>query len=70
MKNPMLDQLQQKSLNNNNNNDFLQNLNPQIATIINQYGNGDPKTAFYQYAKFLGKDPDVILNMIRTFSGR
>ena len=70
MKNPMLNQLR-PSLNNNNSNnktEVLQNLlaqNPQINTIINQYGNGDPKTAFYEYARMTGKDPDLILNMIK-----
>lgn len=71
MKNPMLNQLRPSSNNNNNNskNEVLQNIlaqNPQINTIINQYGNGDPKTAFYEYARITGKNPDLILNMIKN----
>ncbi len=69
MKNPMLNQLTKPSLNNNNsNNEVFQNLlakNPQINMLINQYGNGDPKTAFYEYARMTGRDPDLILNMIK-----
>ena len=70
MKNPMLNQLRPSSNNNNNSkNEVLQNIlaqNPQINTIINQYGNGDPKTAFYEYARITGKNPDLILNMIKN----
>lgn len=43
---------------------LIQN-NPQITTLINQYGNGDPKAAFYEYARRNGQDPEQILNLIK-----
>ena len=37
--------------------------NPQVQSIINQYGN--PKNAFYALAKQKGINPDEILKMIK-----
>lgn len=84
MENPMLQMLNQsRQLNNQPNNlmtllensnnpeALIKNLisqNPQITNLINQYGNGDPKTAFYAYAQKTGKDPEQILNMLKKFS--
>lgn len=81
MGNPMLNQL--KQLPNNARPDLLsmlqkssnpqaliQNMiaqNPQINNIINQYGGGNPKSAFYEYARQTGKDPNLVLNAIKKF---
>lgn len=82
MPNPMLEKLdqvrQQPQTNNmlsllqnsNNPQELMKNMlakNPQIMSLINQYGHGDPKTAFYEYARINGQDPQQILNMIRKF---
>ena len=56
--------------NSNNPQQLIQNLvtqNPQITNIINKYGNGDPKTAFFEYARITGQDPEQILSMLRNF---
>ena len=56
--------------NSNNPQQLIQNLvtqNPQITNIINKYGNGDPKTAFFEYARMTGQDPEKILSMLRNF---
>ena len=56
--------------NSNNPQQLIQNLvtqNPQITNIINKYGNGDPKTAFFEYARMTGQDPEQILSMLRNF---
>lgn len=45
-------------------NNILTN-NPQLTTLINQYGNGDPKAAFYEYARRTGQNPQQVLNMIQ-----
>lgn len=77
--NPMLQMLNQSrpSISNNpmamlqggmNPQQLINNLmarNPQISNLINQYGHGDPKAAFYEYARLKGANPDEILNMIR-----
>lgn len=76
----MLNQLKQLPNSNNNLLTMLQNSNnpqaliqnmiarnPQINTIINQYGGGDPKAAFYEYARRNGKDPNLVLNAIKKF---
>lgn len=80
MGNPMLNQLRQLPNNNNDLLSMLQNAsnpqalvqnminqNPQITSIINQYGGGDPKAAFYEYARRNGKDPNVVLNALKKF---
>lgn len=41
--------------------------NPQINNLIYQYGAGDPKKAFYEYARRTGKDPNIVLNAIKKF---
>ena len=41
--------------------------NPQINNLINQYGGGDPKTAFYEYARFTGQDPNQVLSALKNF---
>ena len=82
MENPMLRMLNQsRPLTNPTNNlismlrnaqnpqALMQNLisqNPQIMNLVNQYGGGDPKTAFYAYARQTGQDPDQILSMLRN----
>jgi len=43
------------------------NQNPQIMGLINQYGNGDPQTAFYEYARIMGVDPNQILSMLENY---
>ena len=56
--------------NSNNPQQLIQNLvtqNPQITNIINKYGNGDPKTAFFEYARMTGQNPEQILSMLRNF---
>ena len=82
MGNPMLDQLNKLPSNNQNNNlismlqnasnpqQFIQNAiaqNPQVNMLIQQYGGGDPKAAFYEYARRNGKDPNLVLNMLRRY---
>ena len=47
-------------------NNILAN-NPQLTQLINQYGNGDPRTAFYEYARLNGQDPQAILDLVRRF---
>ena len=80
-RNPMLSQLGQ--LRNSNNNSLLNLLqnsqnpraliqsmiakNPQVNQLIKQYGNGDPKAAFYEFARIKGQDPTQILNMLQRF---
>lgn len=42
--------------------------NPQFAQVfeyVKQNG-GDPKTAFYNYAKQLGVDPQMVLNTLQS----
>ena len=79
--NPMLQKLNRINKTNNNNiMSLLQNSNnpqelvnnilasnPQITDLINKYGNGDPKTAFYEYARQSGQDPQAILDMVKKF---
>jgi hypothetical protein len=83
MENPILQMLNQKQLSNqsgnnlfnmlqnaNNPQELMRNLinqNPQIMGLVNQYGNGDPKTAFYALAQQSGRDPEQILSMLRKF---
>lgn len=82
MQNPMLQKLSQNSspISNNNMLNLLQNSNnpqqlinnilsqnPQITNLINQYGNGDPKAAFYEYARISGQDPQQALNLVQKF---
>lgn len=81
--NPMLQELNRINQTNNNSNniiDLLQNSNnpqelinnilasnPQITDLIKRYGNGDPRTAFYEYARQSGQNPEAILNMVKKF---
>jgi hypothetical protein len=78
--NPMLQELNQANKTNNNILSLLQNSNnpqelvnnilasnPQITDLIKKYGNGDPKTAFYEYARQNGQDPQAILDMVKKF---
>ncbi len=80
MGNPMLNQLKQLPNNSNDLLSMLQNAsnpqaliqnmisqNPQITNIINQYGGGNPKAAFYEYARRNGKDPNVVLDALKRF---
>lgn len=83
MVNPILQKLSPQNLTSSNNNDiltllqnsnnpqqFINNIiaqNPQINNLINQYGNGDPKTAFYEFARINGKDPQQVLNILQKF---
>lgn len=82
MQNPMLQKLKPANQAQTNNNilAILQNANnpqqlinniltnnPQLTTLINQYGNGDPKAAFYEYARRTGQNPQQVLNMIQGF---
>lgn len=56
--------------NSNNPQELVNNIlarNPQITQLINQYGNGDPKTAFYEYARRNGQDPQAILDIVKRF---
>jgi hypothetical protein len=56
--------------NSSNPKELMQNLvnqNPQIMGLVNQYGNGDPEKAFYEYARATGRDPEQILGMIKKF---
>ena len=56
--------------NSNNPQQLINNIiaqNPQITNLINQYGNGDPKTAFYEFARIHGKDPQQVLNILQRF---
>jgi hypothetical protein len=49
---------------------FIQNVvnqnYPQVAGLINQYGNGNPQAAFYEYARVNGVDPDQFLSLLRN----
>ena len=36
-----------------------------VMEIVQQYGNGDPKAAFFNYAKKLGVDPQSVLSQIK-----
>lgn len=78
--NPILQELSQINKTNNNILSLLQNSNnpqelvnnilasnPQITDLIKKYGNGDPKTAFYEYARQNGQDPQAILDMVKKF---
>lgn len=79
--NPMLQELNQANKTNNNNilsllqnsnnpQELINNIlasNPQITDLINKYGNGDPKTAFYEYARQSGQNPQAILDMVKKF---
>ena len=81
MQNPMLNLLNQQTRNSNQNNNILTMLksannpqqmisnlisqNPQLTSLINQYGNGDPKTAFYEYARITGQDPNQVLDALK-----
>lgn len=79
--NPMLQELNRINKTNNNNivsllqnsnnpQELVNNIlasNPQITDLINKYGNGDPKTAFYEYARQSGQDPQAILDMVKKF---
>lgn len=78
--NPILQELNQINKTNNNILSLLQNSNnpqelvnnilasnPQITDLIKKYGNGDPKTAFYEYARQNGQDPQAILDMVKKF---
>jgi hypothetical protein len=79
--NPMLQELNQANRTNNNNilsllqnsnnpQELVNNIlasNPQITDLINKYGNGDPKTAFYEYARQSGQNPQAILDMVKKF---
>ena len=54
--------------NSNNPQQLINNIlaqNPQLTNLINQYGNGDPKTAFYEFARVSGQDPQQVLNLLR-----
>lgn len=75
-----LNRINQTNSNSNNIIDLLQNSNnpqelinnilasnPQITDLIKRYGNGDPKTAFYEYARQSGQNPEAILNMVQKF---
>ncbi len=56
--------------NSNNPQQLINNMltqNPQIINLINQYGNGDPKTAFYEFARISGQDPQQVLNVLQRF---
>ena len=64
--NSMLSLLQ----NSNNPQQLINNIltqNPQLTNLINQFGNGDPKTAFYEYARQSGQDPQQVLNFLHRF---
>ena len=79
MGNPMLQNLNLISNNRNNNylsllqnsnnpTELINNMiksNPQIMNLIQQYGNGDPKTAFYEFARIQGQDPQQVLNILQ-----
>jgi hypothetical protein len=56
--------------NSNNPQQLINNIltqNPQLTNLINQFGNGDPKTAFYEYARQSGQDPQQVLNFLQKF---
>lgn len=56
--------------NSNNPQELVNNIlakNPQITNLIERYGNGDPKTAFYEYARLNGQDPQAVLNLVQRF---
>ena len=80
--NPMLQELNKVNPTNNSNNmlsllknsnnpqELINNIlasNPQITNLIEKYGNGDPRTAFYEYARQNGQDPQAILNIVKKF---
>lgn len=44
--------------------------NPQINNLINQYGNGDPKVAFYEYARRTGQNPEQILETLKNIKNK
>lgn len=69
LNNPLLTMLQ----NSGNPQQIINNLitqNPQINNLINQYGGGDPKTAFYEYARLTGQDPNQVLSALKNFLGK
>ena len=66
LNNPLLTMLQ----NSGNPQQIINNLitqNPQINNLINQYGGGDPKTAFYEYARLTNQDPNQVLSALKNF---
>lgn len=83
MANPILEKINQtmpRTPTNNNMLALLQNANnpqqllnnmltnnPQLMGLINKYGKGDPKAAFYELARVQGQDPQQILSMIQKF---
>lgn len=80
-RNPMLNQLGQSPSNNGismlnmlqnsqNPQALIQSMvaqNPQVNQLIQQYGNGNPKAAFYEFARIQGQDPNQVLNSIKKF---
>ena len=44
--------------------------NPKMAqafSLINSLGKGDAQTAFYNYAKQLGVNPQEVLNIVKSY---
>lgn len=78
--NPMLNQLGLSSRSQSNNliamlansrnpQQMIQNMienNPNVNILVRQYGNGDPKTAFYNYARQTNQDPNQVLSALRN----
>lgn len=78
--NPMLNQLGLSSRSQSNNliamlansrnpQQMIQSMienNPNVNMLVRQYGNGDPKTAFYNYARQTNQDPNQVLSALRN----
>ena len=73
--NPMLNQLGLSSRSQSNNliamlansrNPQLIENNPNVNMLVRQYGNGDPKAAFYNYARQTNQDPNQVLSALRN----
>lgn len=78
--NPMLNQLGLSSRSQSNNliamlansrnpQQMIQNMienNPNVNMLVRQYGNGDPKIAFYNYARQTNQDPNQVLSALRN----
>ena len=54
----------------NNPQQLIQNMivqNPQLHGLVQQYGNGDPKAACYEYARQTGQNLDQILEILERY---
>ena len=66
-----LNMLVQLLNNSNNPQQLIQSMvakNPQLTQLIQQYGNGDPKAACYEYARKTGQNLDQVINLLERYN--